>query len=279
MRARLFFLKLRNKAEIKQKRLLFRKREVYITFGTYYNQLKYTVFVTSRSLGDGRFTHSIERIDTTTHRNPDYSIKIKETMITKSLEICELELSELITTCILTEKSKHTKLITMIQQMFRFKLAHLQLMRRKENVQVNTTIIRRSIYSLIVNGNNRAFFIENLDGKFPLVKLSSATFYNLSFLHKIRNELEACEDCEGQLAIINKFFRLRNFAYKFIKKSQEVKLDTKFSTKFKKSLCFAKVMRQYLYRGKLIEGRMMYMLTVRDFGAFPRPYLLRVFTI
>jgi hypothetical protein len=81
------------------------------------------------------------------------------------------------------------------------------------------------------------------------------------------------------MIIINKFFRLRNFAYKFIKKSQEVKLDTKFSTKFKKSLCFAKVMRQYLYRGKLIEGRMMYMLTVNNFEAFPRPYLLRVFTI
>lgn len=52
--------------------------------------------------------------------------------------------------------------------------------------------------------------------------------------------------------VIKKYFRLRSFAFKFIKKSQEVKLDTKFSTKFKKSLCFAKVMKHYLYRGKLI---------------------------
>lgn len=128
-----------------------------------------------------------------------------------------------------------------------------------------TTIIRRTIYTLTLTSNARTFFIEHLDGKFSRVRVSNPHFFNLSFLHKIRSELVASEDCGEQLEAINKFFRLRNFAYKFIKKSQEVKLDTKFSTKFKKSLCFAKVMKQYLYRGKLIEGKMMYMLTVKNF--------------
>ncbi len=91
------------------------------------------------------------------------------------------------TNCVLSEKQKHIDIITRIQQMFRFKLAHLQFIRRKETIEVNTLILRRSIYSLIVNGFNKIFYIENLDGKFPMVRLPNATFYNLSFLHKIRN--------------------------------------------------------------------------------------------
>ena len=96
----------------------------------------------------------------------------------------------------------------------------MHLAKLKETVQVNTMIIRRSIFSLIVNANTRKFFIENVDGKFKMVQVCDATFFNLSFLHKIKMELAACEDCSEQMAVINKFFRLRNFAYKFIKKSQ-----------------------------------------------------------
>ena len=82
-------MKLKNKAQIQQNKLLFRKREVNITFGTYYNQLKYLVFVTSRLLSDGTCSHSVERIDRATHCNTDYNIKINRTFVTKSLDICE----------------------------------------------------------------------------------------------------------------------------------------------------------------------------------------------
>jgi hypothetical protein len=73
---------------MRKKQLLFSKREVNITFGTYYNQLKYIVFITSRSLSNGKYSHHVERIDISSHRNPDYNIKISKTIINKSLEIC-----------------------------------------------------------------------------------------------------------------------------------------------------------------------------------------------
>ncbi len=117
-----------------------------------------------------------------------------------------------------------------------------------------------------------------MDKAYPIIILKNVNFYNLAFIHKIKDQL-INDDCNEQLNVINHYFRLREFAFKFIKKSQQVKLDTNFSTKFKKSLCFAKIMKQYLYRGKFIDGKMMYMLTVADFQTFPRPYMLRVFTV
>lgn len=50
--------------------------EVNITFGTYYNQLKYLVFVKSHYVGNKDFLHTVERIDTTKYHNADYNIKI-----------------------------------------------------------------------------------------------------------------------------------------------------------------------------------------------------------
>lgn len=64
-----------------------------------------------------------------------------------------------------------------------------------------------------------------------------------------------------------------------VSRSKEFTLSTNFSTKFKKSLCFAKVMKQILYKGKFVETKAMYMLTIKDFEVCPRPYLLRVFNL
>ena len=64
-----------------------------------------------------------------------------------------------------------------------------------------------------------------------------------------------------------------------ISRSKELTLNSNFSAKFKKSLCFAKTMRQVLYRGKFVETKAMYMLTIQDFDVYPRPYLLRVFNL
>lgn len=86
-------------------------------------------------------------------------------------------------------------LITRIQLLFRLKLAKMQLRKMKENTDVCTLIFRRNLYSLIVNGSTRTFYIENLDKLYPPAVLPQANFYNLSFLHKLRAELLTNDNC------------------------------------------------------------------------------------
>jgi len=50
-----------------------------------------------------------------------------------------------------------------------------------------------------------------------------------------------------------------------ISRSKELSLSSNFSAKFRKSLCFAKIMYQVLYKGKFIDAKAMYMLTIQDF--------------
>ena len=75
---------------------------------------------------------------------------------------------------------------------------------------------------------------------------------NLAFVNKLRNELQSTEDCLLQLTIIKKYYRLKEFGQRMVTRSREFTLTTNFSTKFKKSLCFAKTMKQILYKGKLV---------------------------
>lgn len=49
--------------------------------------------------------------------------------------------------------------ITRIQTLFRLKLAKMQLKKMKENTHVCTLILLRNLYSLIVNGTTRTFYI------------------------------------------------------------------------------------------------------------------------
>ncbi len=136
--------------------------------------------------------------------------------------------------------------------MFRLRLSKKLFAKRKETISVITYILNKNVYSIVSNNGIRNFYIENLDKKFATLMLKNVSFGNLSFIQRLKSELTLNGDGFEQLKLIKKHLMLRNFACLLIKKSQEVKLDTKFSTKFKKSLCFAKIMKQYLYRGKLI---------------------------
>lgn len=50
--------------------------------------------------------------------------------------------------------------------------------------------------------------------------LKFVDFSNIAFTNKLRPELSALEDCAQQLGVIQKFFKLREFANKLIKKSK-----------------------------------------------------------
>lgn len=144
---------------------------------------------------------------------------------------------------------------------------------------VTSKIINRNIFTLITHYNIKNFYIEHLGNKYPIVIMRQVSFGNISFLDQLIPALIENDNCDEQLNVIKKHFKARNFVKKFIKKSKEVKLIARHETKFRKSLCFCKLMKKYLYRGKYIDGKMMYTLTVKDFEEMPRPYMLRVFTI
>jgi hypothetical protein len=99
-----FALKLKKRLLKKNQELLFQKKYVYITFNTFYTELKYTVFITSRKLTSTSYSHSIERIDNHKVNNNDYNIKFNETITTNALEVRGDELTALLTQHILKEK-------------------------------------------------------------------------------------------------------------------------------------------------------------------------------
>jgi hypothetical protein len=68
-------------------------------------------------------------------------------------------------------------------------------------------------------------------------------------------------------------------AAKLFSKIKDIKLFTDLRSQFKKKLCFATVKSEFLFRGKMCEGKIMYMLTVKEFSKIPRRYLLRIFTL
>lgn len=136
---------------------------INITFNTYHTELVYTLFVISKRVTSELYSHSIERIDCTKHLNPDYNLVLQKLIINKECQMYEHELAEIITEEILNKKKKHITLITRIQNLFRFKLSHKVLQTRKQTMIVTTVMINRSIFTLTQKGNNKHFYIENID--------------------------------------------------------------------------------------------------------------------
>lgn len=78
---------------------------------------------------------------------------------------------------------------------------------------------------------------------------------------------------------IEKYLKIKHFASKIFSKSKNIRFFTDFQTQFKKKLCFATIKNEFLFRGKMREGKIMYMLTVKEFSKIPRPYSFRIFTL
>lgn len=225
------------------------------------------------------FSHTIERIDTVKHQNTDYNIKLLQTVINNSPYLSDNQLDNLLTRYILEGKQKYENLIKRIQGIFRLILSKKCLNRNKEGINVIVTKINENLFTLVIRGHNRTFFIEHLHKQYPKIILKNAEFNSLAFINRLRDKLIETDDSGEHLKIIQKYFKLRSIYRKLTRRSKELQLENNFSTKFKISLCFAKKAKQILYKGKRIEVDAMYMLTIRDFDIYPRTYLLRVFNL
>lgn len=78
---KIFAIRLKNRLLCLKNGLYYRKQIVNINFNTYSNYLKYTVFIRSKKLADGNFSHSIERIDNFKYVNNDYNIIFRKNII------------------------------------------------------------------------------------------------------------------------------------------------------------------------------------------------------
>ena len=107
-------------------------------------------------------------------------------MIRNTPVISDEELESIITLNIIKAKEKHIDLISRIQHVFRLKLSQKILKKKKEGMNMTVIKINDNLFTLIIRGNSRYFFIEHLHKKYPKILLRDIDFNNLSFIHKLR---------------------------------------------------------------------------------------------
>ena len=78
---KLFVGRLKYKLLRRKKLINNQKHVIPISFGNQSDSVTYTIFITSRALPDGKYSHFLERIDNKWHVNSDYNLSIKNMII------------------------------------------------------------------------------------------------------------------------------------------------------------------------------------------------------
>lgn len=101
---KLFIAKLRYKVLKKNGLINNQKYTINVSFNHEYNNLSYIIFVTSKALSDGNYSHQIDRVDNVRYSNPDYNISLNRLIVSFIPRMTEYELDEMLTKSILTAK-------------------------------------------------------------------------------------------------------------------------------------------------------------------------------
>ena len=46
-----------------------------------------------------------------------------------------------------------------------------------------------NLFTFVIRGQNKVFFIEHLENKYPIVIIKNVVFNSLAFVHKLRDDL------------------------------------------------------------------------------------------